>query len=231
MNKNPKDVARLTGILYLLVIICAGFSQGYVRGTIFHPDDARATTDSLMATEGLYRFGLVTDLLAFILDAVISCLLYQLLKPAGKTLAMVSSAFRLLAHPAIASFNLLNHYMALEVIGGQYVAAFSSEQQEALVMFFMNAHNYGYLLAGAFFGVHCLLLGVQLYRSDLFPTVLGLLMLGASAGYLIETFGNFLVPGHEVLLANIVGISAALGEVTLTFYLLIRGTRTDRKIN
>ncbi len=39
MTNTQKNKARLTGILYLLVIILAGFSQGYVRGIIFIPDD------------------------------------------------------------------------------------------------------------------------------------------------------------------------------------------------
>lgn len=92
-------------------------------------------------------------------------------------------------------------------------------------MLFLQAHNYGYLLAGAFFGIHCLLLGILLYKSNLIPNVFGILMVIAASGYLIETFGNILIPGNESLLANIVGFSAALGEVSLTFYFLIKGIR------
>ena len=88
---NPNTV-RLTGLLYLLVIICAGFSQGYVRGTLVVFGDAQATAANILANEGLFRLGLTSDLIAFLLDAVISVLLYQIFKPYGKILAMVSSA-------------------------------------------------------------------------------------------------------------------------------------------
>jgi hypothetical protein len=221
-----RKTARLTGALYLLVIICAGFSQGYVRGTLFVPGDAAATLSNITASEGLFRLGLVTDLVAFLLDAAIAVLLYYLLRSAGETLAMISSAFRLLAHPAIGSLNLLNHYMALETaqVGGP-LSALGPEQQEAWTTLFMTAHNYGYLLAGAFFGVHCLLLGILLRRSVHFPGILGWLMAIAALGYLLESFGNFIAPGHEETLAIIVGSSAAVGEIALTLYLLIKGIR------
>ncbi|MDO6438570.1 DUF4386 domain-containing protein [Cyclobacterium sp. 1_MG-2023] len=226
MNYNLNRKARLTGIFYLLVIILAGFSQGYVRGMIFIPDDPLATLTNINSTEGLFRLGLVSDLLAFMIDAVISILLYQLLKPVNPTLAAIASVFRLLAHPAIASLNLLNHYMALYAADASGpMSALGTEQQEVWAMLFMNAHNAGYLLAGAFFGIHCLLLGILLYRSPLFPKVFGILMVIAAGGYLIETFGNFIFPGNQLVLATIVGFSAAIGEVSFTLYLLFKGSR------
>lgn len=221
---------RLTGLLYLLVILCAGFSQGYVRSTLVVPGDAAATATHITTHASLFRLGLSLDLIAFLLDAVISVLLYQLFKPYGKTLAMASSALRLLAHPAIASLNLLNHYMASHVLGDAgLLAAFDEAQLQTISLLFMDAHRYGYLLAGAFFGVHCFLLGVLIYRSNVIPKLFGGLMMGAAAGYLLETFGDFTRPGYEAELALVVGIAAALGEVSLALYLLIKGTTNAYK--
>jgi hypothetical protein len=221
-----KRQARFIGFLYLLVIILAGFSQGYVRGSLVVPNDAVATANNILAAEGLFRLGLVTDLIAFLIDAVISVLFYRWLKPFGKTLALVSSALRLLAHPAIGTLNLLNHYLAIQVLSGAtYLSTFEPSQLQSLSLFFMDAHRSGYLIAGAFFGVHCFLLGLLLYRSGMIPKVFGLLMLLAAGGYLMETFGDFLFPGNESRLALVVGFSAAVGEVGLTLYLLIVGTK------
>lgn len=227
MNVNS---VRLTGLLYLLVIICAGFSQGYVRGTLVVPGDAVATATNISLNEGLFRLGLTTDLIAFLLDAVIAVLLYQMFRPFGKTLAMVSSALRLVAHPAIGSLNLLNHYMAYQVLGGaDFLASFEPAQLEAMSLLLMEAHRYGYLISGGFFGVHCLPLGVLIYRSNIIPHVFGGFMLGAAAGYLLETFGNFTVPGYEEWTALIVGIAAVLGEVGLTLYMLTKGVTSAYK--
>lgn len=221
-----RNTYRLTGLLYLFVIILAGFSQGYVRGTLIVPGDAMASASNILENMGLFRLGLTTDLLAFILDAIISVLLYQMFRPFGKSLAMASSALRLIAHPAIGSINLLNHFLAYKALGGEeFLNAFSGVQLHSLSMLFIEAHRYGYLIAGGLFGVHCLLLGILIYRSNTIPKIFGGFLMGSAAGYLIETFGNFNVPGYEMYTALIVGITAAIGEVAFTFYLLIKGSR------
>lgn len=227
-----KSVAylRRMGLFYLLVIILAGFSQGYVRGSLIVAGDAAQTAANIEANLGLFRLGLSTDLLAFILDAIISVMLYQVFKPFGKSLAMVSAALRLLAHPAIGSLNLLNHFLAYQVYeSGALAATFSPEQLQALSLFFTEAHRYGYLIAGAFFGLHLLLLGIQIYQSGVVPKIFGGFLLGSALGYLLESLGDFMVPGYEGYLALIVGFSAALGEVGLTFYLLIAGASKKYK--
>jgi hypothetical protein len=222
-----KSTYRFTGLLYLLVIICAGFSQGYVRGTLVIPGDAAATASNILQNEALFRLGLSLDLVAFILDAIISVLLYQIFKPFGKNLAMVSAALRLIAHPAIGSLNLLNHYLAYQVLGGaEFLSAFSEVQLESLSLLFMEAHRYGYLIAGGFFGLHGGLLGVLIYKSNTIPNLFGGFLLGSAAGYILETFGNFNLPGYEQYTALIVGVAAAIGEVSLTLYLLIKGKST-----
>lgn len=233
--KSFKELAsvkliRFTGVLYLLVIICAGFSQGYVRGSLIVPENAVETANNLLQNIGLFQLGFTTDLIAFLIDAVIAIQLYFIFKPFNKNLALVSSAFRLIAHPAIGSLNLLNHYMALKVLESDSLSTvFSTSQIQEISALFMEAHHYGYLIAGSFFGVHCLLLGVLINKSNVFPKVFGGLMLGAAAGYLLETFGNFNVPGYEGYTAIIVGVAAAIGEVGLTVFMLVKGTTQSYK--
>jgi hypothetical protein len=223
--KNSPSI-RLIGILYVFIIVLAGFSQGYVREGIFVEGDIISSSENILENESLFRIGLITDLLAFLLDAIISVLLYLLLKPYGKTLALISSSLRLLAHPAIGTLNLLNHFLALHVLKSDAISiAFEQAQTQSLSHLFMEAHSYGYLIAGAFFGVQCILLGIQLFQSGIVPKLLGILLLFAGLGYLIETFGDFAIPGHEEQFAWVVGISAALGEVTLAFYFLIKGPK------
>ena len=221
-TKMRSKLFRLTGLLYLLVIICAGTSQGYIRGSLIITDDINTTVRNITENAGLFRLGITLDLVAFILDVVISVLLYQLFKDFGRTLAMVTAAFRLVAHPAIGSLNLLNHYLGYRLISNtDSLNAFDQAQLDALGMFFLEGHSYGYLLAGGFFGVHCLLLGILIYKSNTVPNFIGGFIVGSGIGYLIETFGNFNVPGYEQYTALIVGVAAALGELSLTLYFLL----------
>lgn len=219
---------RQTGLMYLLVVVLAGFSQGYIRSSLIIPDDAVATSLNIAGKEGLFRLGLVLDLTAFLLEAIISIWLYRLFRAYGQTLALTAAVLRLLAHPAIGSLNLLNHYLALQAaVAPDFLAGFDANQLQSMSLLFMEAHRIGYLIAGVFFGLHCLLLGLLLHRSPL-PGLLGSLMILAGIGYEMESFGDFLFPGNEEWLALLVGITAVLGEVSLTGYFLKKGLFTNK---
>lgn len=227
-----KKTAKVAGFLYLIIIVCAGFSEGYVRASLIVPEDAIATAQNIIASEGLFRIGFVSDLIAFLCDLVVSILFYVLLRPVNKTLSLVAASLRLLAHPAIASINLLNHFMALLLLSGaDYLSVFETNQLYALVLLFLKAHRYGYLIGGAFFGLHCFLLGYLLYKSDLFPKLLGILMIIAALGYLIESFGNFLFPTYEAVFAWIVALPAVVGELSLCLWLMIKGVKEQQSVS
>ncbi|MBN2720098.1 MAG: DUF4386 domain-containing protein [Proteobacteria bacterium] len=219
-------LARAAGILYLIVIVCAGFAEGFVRHVLVVPGDAAATAGKILANEGLFRFGFAADLVAFISDLVVAVLFYLLLKPVSRTLSIIAAFLRVLAHPAIASVNLLNHFAVLILLSGAgYLSVFNADQLNSLALLSLETHRYGYLIGGAFFGFHCLLLGYLLLKSDLFPGILGVLMVLASLGYLAESFGNFLFPGHEALLTLTVAVPAVIAEVSLCLWLVIRGVK------
>jgi hypothetical protein len=221
-----RSYARVAGILYLVVIVCAGFAEGYVRAGIIVPGDAAATAENIAAAESLFRLGLVADLVAFLSDAGIAVLLYVLLRPVDRTLSLVAAALRLIAHPAIGSVNLLNHFGALLVLGsGVPLGGFDAAQLETLALLLLEAHGIGYLIAGAFFGVHLLVLGHLLFRSALFPGVLGVLIGIAGLGYLAESFGVLLFPGLAAALGVVVAAAAIAGEVPLALWLAVKGVR------
>ena len=229
---NARKLARLTGVLYLLIIVCAGFSQGAVREMLVINGDAAATAQNILRDSFLFRIGLVTDLFAFLCDAGVAILFYYLLKPVSKGLAITAAVFRLIAHPAIGSLNLINHYAALNILESPgFISTFETGQVQEMSLMFMELHNMGYLIAGAFFGIHCLLLGYLLYRSEWFPKWTGVLLTLAAFGYLIESFGFVLLPEMKNIFRWIVGLSAGIGEVSLTFWLIIKGIRvTDQNI-
>jgi len=226
---NEKKIGRITGVLYLIVIFCAGFAQGVARETVFIAGDAIATANNILVNSALFKWGLVTDLIAFSTDIAISVLLYILLKSVNKPLALIMACFRLIAHPGVATANLLNHAAALNVLESDGLASqFSQIQLSELSLFFMEAHHLGYILAGVAFGIHCFMLGYLLMKSVHFPTILGILMIGASFGYLIESFGFILYPEHKVIFGWIVGLSAALGEVTFCIWLIVKGAKLEK---
>ena len=225
-TQQMKKIARIAGILYLIIFITAGFAQGFVREGLIVTGDPSATFVNITSSEGLFRSALISDLTAFLSDAIISVILYFLLRPVSRVGAAVMASLRLLAHPAIAVINLINHYAAIEIATGTYFTSWSPEQLESMVYFFTEMHSAGYLIAGAFFGVHLLILGILLFRSENFPKWLGILVAIAGPAYIAESTGNLVWPGNEALFSTIVLIAAVTAELALTLWLLLKGVKT-----
>ncbi|MCB0529084.1 MAG: DUF4386 domain-containing protein [Saprospiraceae bacterium] len=221
--------ARIAGILYLVIIVCAGFSEGFVRAGAIVPGDAAATADNIVRSASLFRLGFASDLIAFLSDIAVAVLLYALLKPVNQTLALLTVFFRL-AQSAILGINLLNHFTPIMLLSGTgYLNAFEPAQLQALAMLFLEMHGYGYLISGVFFGLHCFFLGYLLYRSDYFPRILGILMVGASFAYLIDCFTNFLAPDLAPVTEWLVVTMAVIAELSFALWLLIKGVRPQVK--
>ena len=227
-DRSPVAMARLAGFLYLLIAICSGFSFGYVRTTLIVPGDATATVSTIMASEGLFRLGIAADAVVFLSEIVLIAMLYTLLKPVSKTLSL-AAAYARLAMAVMQGMNLLNYcFVLLLVSGAGYLTVFDPDQLHALVLLFLNAYEYVALIWALFFALHLLVLGYLVYKSGYFPRMLGLLLVVASSGYFIDSFGTLLLPQYDALYASVVVLTAIMGELPLTFWLLIKGVDVEQ---
>jgi hypothetical protein len=227
MNSIVKN-ARMAGFLYLLIAICAGFSFGYMRNTLIVPGDAEATVTNLMASEWLFRLGVVGDAVVFLSEIVLIALLYKLLQPVSRTLSLVV-IFARLAMVVMQGMNLINYFFVLLLVSGAgYLAVFEADQLHALVLLFLNAYEYVALIWGTFFGLHFIFLAYIVYKSGYFPQILGLLLLLPAVGYLTDSFGNFLFPQYDAIYASTVVLLAVVGELSFTFWLMIKGVNVEQ---
>ena len=54
---SPRLLARVSGFLYLLIIVGGLFSLLYVPSTLIVPGDAGATASNIVASKSLFRLG------------------------------------------------------------------------------------------------------------------------------------------------------------------------------
>jgi hypothetical protein len=227
---SPRKVSRYAGIGYLLLIIAGVFAEFFVRGRLIVPGDASATAELILGSEGLFRFGFVSDILMVILDLVVAVLLYVLLRPVDRTLALLAVFLRL-GMDAVLAFNMLNHFAALHLLGGgSYLSVFNSEQLQALSLFFLEAHGNGYLISQFFFGPHQLVLGYLVYKSGYIPRIFGIGLALAGVGYLLESLVMFMAPAWESVTYPGLAV-AGIAELTFCLWLLLRGVRQQPAAN
>ncbi len=129
---SSKTLARLAGILYLIVAVGGGFSE-YVRLSVRVRGDAAATAANVAEHASLFRLGFVADLVDFACFLAVGLLLYAILKPAGPRIAVSMLALNAVS-VAIQALNMLNHLGALLVATDRtYTTGLSSDTVAGLV--------------------------------------------------------------------------------------------------
>src|SRR3982074_3570366 len=84
---SPRRLARIAGVLYLLVGIFGGFAEGYVEPKMYVAGNAAATAGNVVANSGLVRMGVVADLLDGTVFVFLAMTLYVLLKHVHRSVA------------------------------------------------------------------------------------------------------------------------------------------------
>jgi len=219
--------ARIAGGLYLFIAVCGGFAFFAGYENLIVASDAIATANNVMASESIFRMGIVGDSLLILGEIVLTVLLYLLFKPVSKTLSMVA-AFARFAMTAMIGMNILNKLIVLQLLSGaEYLAVFNYAQIQALAMVFLTAYGYGSLIWGVFFGFHLFIIGYLIFKSDFLPRIFGVLFIFASFGYLIDSIGRFTFPQFEEIYTLII-LATIPAELSLAFWLLFKGVNAER---
>jgi hypothetical protein len=218
---NP---GRVAGCLYLLT----GFSMVrpmYVGRTLVVRDDAAATIHNITAHELLFRFGIVSDLIAGLGCLLAALALYELLKGVDRKLGALMVVLGGLM-PCILDFvNVLNDAAAIVIARGEpFVSLFDKPQQAALAALFLRIHDHGFLINEIFAGLWLFPFGLLVFRSGFLPRILGLLLFVSGFGYLAISGTGLLFP-LDVERVSRIASPALLGEGGIILWLLIKGAR------
>lgn len=222
------SAARLAGYGYLAIIVLAIFAEFFVRSSLVVPGDAATTTKNIMANLGMFRVGISSYLLAAIFDVLVALALYVYLAPINRSIALLAAWFRLV-HAIIFALALGNLFNVLHLISGSEATVVTdSAAVQSQVMLFLNAFDYEWLIGLMFFGLHCFLLGYLIIKSSYIPRLIGLILIVAALGYIIDSFAHFLMNNYreyEDLFLMIVAVPAIVAELSLCLWLLIKGTK------
>ena len=216
--------ARLTGFLYLIIIVFGIFAEVGVRANLFVKGDSSSTASNILGSEWLFRLGFFSDSIMLLSDVAVAVLLYVLLKPVSKTLSLMAAAFRL-TQAAVLGSNLLIFYAAILLLNGEsYRNAFTTEQLEPLALLFLEMHSYGYDLGLIFFGVSSMIVGTLVSRSGYLPKILGYGLIASGVVYLAGSITRFSATGYQSMLepAYVVPL---VSELSFCLWLLFIGLR------
>jgi hypothetical protein len=217
---TPRTVALIAGTSLLILAVLAAFAQFGVLQALIVSADAETTLNNLVASDGLFRAGILAFLVVILLDVVVAWALYVLLRPASAGVALLAGWLRL-AYAAVFAVAVANLLDVAQLLGGSHSSALAPEQLQAQVTASIASFNSGWDIGLSIFGLHLLGIGFLLWKSAHFPRFLGVLVVIAGGGYLADSFGTILVPDYSLTIS----VFTFIGEALLIPWLLWKAIR------
>lgn len=220
---SPRFVARIAGVLFLVTIAAGIFAQGFVSERLVVFGDAAATATNIVAHKGLFQFGFTLYLIEMACQIALTALLYELLKPAGKSVSLVA-AYLGLAGCIIKTFSRVFFIAPLFLLAdAPSLSGFGAEQSQGLALLLLKVNDQGAAIALAFFGSYALLKGYLILKSTFLPRTLGVLSVIGGLGWL-----TFLYPPLGYRLFPYIAAFGLLGSAALILWLLVFGVNEQR---
>jgi len=225
---SDKNLARIAGFCYLVVIATGLFSEVFVRQALRVPNDALRTAQNIQANEMLFRLGFVADLINFIVGIPTILIIYHFFKKSNKIILQIALAL-VIIQTAIIAVNLLYQITPLLLLGNDtYLNTFQQNQLATLSLLSLNIQAQGYGIGLVFFGFYCILIGYVVFKTNAIPKIIGIAYAIAGLCYLINSFTMFLSKGFANPLFIYLAIPIFLGELCLCLWLLIKGIDTTK---
>jgi len=226
MKISNNKLARITGLIYLGVVLTGIFTLMYMPSKLFGADTASLTYQQIASSQLLLRLGILSGLLCYTFFLFLPLALYKLLKQVNENYAKLMVLLALLSVP-VYFLNVQNLFSILSVIiNGQSKFGLSVEQAHSQVMLYIDQYNNGMRLVHIFSGLWLFPFGYLVYQSGILPKVLGVFLILGCFGYLINFVGNTLFSNYSQFgISSIINLPASIGEIGTCLWLLIRGAK------
>jgi hypothetical protein len=228
---SNKNLARIAGLLYVIVIATGLFAEVFVRQAFNVPGNAQTTANNIQSSEMLFRLGLVADIINFVCGLPCVLIIYYLFKRINKFLLQLALVF-VIIQTAIIAVNLLYQAAPLLILGNNaYLTSFQPNQLATLSKLSLNIQQVGYAIGLVFFGFYCLLVGYVVFKSKMVPKLFAILYIISGIAYLINSFIMLLSEGFANPIFPYLAIPIFVGELSFSLWLLIKGIDNSEKFN
>jgi hypothetical protein len=220
-NRSVRKASTIAGAGLLVMSALAGFGyQVAVKGLVTQGDAARTAHD-IMASEGLFRLGILSLFLVVALDVVVAWALYHVFRPVSEGISMLAAWLRITyAGVFMVAISQLVGVLPL-LSNARYLVVFSTDQLHAQALLQINTFTDIWDAGLVLFGIYLLVIAYLAYTSGYVPRLLGVLVAIAGCGYLLDSFGRVLSQGSS---PDVSGFTF-VGEFLLALWLVIWGHR------
>jgi hypothetical protein len=223
---SPLFTARMAGALWLTVILVSIVAVIGGISLDLHGDPGTLAANAL-ASASKIRLAFVIFFFGKICYLGVTVLLYELLKPVNKSVALFG-AFCGLAGLLSGGFGHINLLTALSLLEESRRAAEPIASQLAASAKILLGTTPRFSGEDVWFGFQILSVGYLIVRSYFIPRAIGVLLLLGGSCFLVTSFTNFVSPALGDRLAPVLLPIVLLGEASLALLLLLKGVDVEQ---
>jgi len=226
-NTTLQKAVKFAGLFFLLNLIVPLLNWSLVLSKFTVAENVQATTNNIMANELLFRFGITIELFMSVGLIILAVLLYIILKPINKSLAMIA-LFLKLAEATLMAVTVLIPFIALQVSNDQSSQiVFTLEQLQFAIGSIFYAHTAITSIAMVFLGLDMMIFMYLFFKSRYIPRLLAAFGIFSFALIFIHALMYILTPKYAMTSINQIVFWAPSGlfEIIIGIWLLIKGVK------
>jgi hypothetical protein len=217
---SVQSYARAAGFMFLISFVAGAFGEFYVPTKLIVAGNAAATVTNILDHKILFRLGFTGYLLEAVCDVGLALVLYVLLKPVDRNLALLSAFFGLVSTALFAVCEMFFFCALFLVKNPVFAQSFTKGQLDALFYFLVRVYAAGAGLFMVFYGSASLIRGYLIYRSGYLPRFIGVLSALVGVVFVVKNFTLVLAPAYS---SDLLLIPAPITVLVLSVWFLSKG--------
>ncbi|MGH9775922.1 MAG: DUF4386 domain-containing protein [Candidatus Acidiferrales bacterium] len=226
VDESQRKAAPVAGLAYLITFATVVYVNFGIHDRLIVEGNAAETARNILAHEGLFRVGILGDLIYCAGVVVLLTALYVILRPVSRGLALLAAFWRLV-WVLMWLVMTLHLFDALRLLSGAgYLRAFEPEQLQGLARLYLGT-RFDYYYVGLLFGsLASTVCGYLWFKSRYIPRALAIFGVVSSVWCVACTLVFYIFP-HFDTIVNLWWFDTPMGlfDIATSFWLLFKGLR------
>ena len=199
MNADTaRQYARVIGVLYVVTIVTGGWGESHVPNTLLINNTVAGTAHQVASSIGLFRASFAAYLIEASCDITLNVLLYALLRPVSRNLALLALCFGLMATAVYAAGEIFYFAAALPAVDADVARVLSPEIKANFTYLCLTIYGYINGIFAVFYGTAAVVRGYMMMRSGYLPRALSAFFVLGGVGFITKNILVVALPQYDI---------------------------------